>query len=331
MKSATASVIVATLNEEANIDHVMDVALSDEAVIELIIADGGSNDTTVAKIRKRATTDGRVLLLDNPDQVQSAGLNRAASIATGDLLVRLDAHTRYASDYIEASVLAWEQGTAVGGPMMAEGSEPWEVATANAMRDSLAVGPARFHHASTIEEVDTVYLGTFARIKFLDLGGYRSFPSGTVEDTDFYARWRKSGGTVVVDPSIKSWYQPRKSWRALAKQYVRYGRGKAELIWLNGRSPSLRPIAPAMLIAGTFVGLIGGVFWSWIPVGLLLSMWIVALGLIGFRAGSKRVRTAAAAATMHTAYGIGLWAGLLNGRPTVSEIGLAHDPDHVQS
>jgi len=38
MTPTTASVIVATLNEAANIDHVMDIALSDQAVIELIIS-----------------------------------------------------------------------------------------------------------------------------------------------------------------------------------------------------------------------------------------------------------------------------------------------------
>jgi len=42
MTPATASVIVATLNEAANIDHVMDIALNDRSVIEVIIADGGS-------------------------------------------------------------------------------------------------------------------------------------------------------------------------------------------------------------------------------------------------------------------------------------------------
>lgn len=329
MKSATASVIVATLNEEANIDHVMDVALSDEAVIELIIADGGSNDTTISRIQARANQDTRVRLISNSHKIQSAGLNLAAAAATGNLLVRLDGHTRYAADYVTASITAWEQGIAVGGPMTAEGTTPWEVAISEAMGDSLAIGPARFHHAREVEQVDTVYLGTFDREAFLHRGGYRSFPSGTVEDTDFYARWRQAGGRVVVDPSIRSWYRPRGSWKALARQYLRYGQGKAELIWLNGRLPSLRPLAPALLVAGLLGGLIAAAVWTWIPLAALILAWIAAIAVVGIRAHSNRFRTAVATATMHMAYGIGLWVGVFSGSPTVETIGF--NPNKTRS
>ncbi len=322
MTSPTASVIVAVLNEEANIDHVMDIALSDESVIELIVADGGSADATVHKVLARAESDPRVKLIRNPDRRQAAGLNRAASVAAGTLLVRLDGHTRYAQDYVTASLEASRPGVAAGGPMMAEGSTGWAGSTASAMADSLAIGPARFHHANVVETVDTVYLGVFERERFLDLGGYRSFPSGTVEDTDFYARWRSSGGTVIVDPAIRCWYQPRGTWGALTAQYFRYGLGKAELVWINGRLPSPRPLAPAMLTAGFGLTLILGLTMTWIPFVLLSAAWAIALTVVAARAPSSRLRTAIVAGTMHAAYGAGLWWGLLAGRPNVQTLGL---------
>ena len=321
MTSVTASVIVATLNEAANIDHVMDIALSDQAVIELIIADGGSNDKTVDKIHARAATDDRVKLIHNPDRGQAAGLNRAASLATGTLLTRLDGHTRYGDDYVSASLGAWRQGVAVGGPMLAEGSTPWARATTSAMQDPLAVGPARFRHADQVEEVDTVYLGTFDRSTFLAIGGYRSFPSGTVEDTDFCARWRSNGGTVIVDPAIESWYHPRETWRGLVRQYFRYGHGKAELVWINGHLPSLRPLAPSLLLTGLVVTGIIGFTATWLPFAALTLLWLGALTLIGARSDSLRIRTAVVAGTMHTAYGAGLWRGIFTGRPIVRALG----------
>jgi succinoglycan biosynthesis protein ExoA len=299
----------------------MDVALSDEAVIELIIADGGSNDKTISRIQARANQDSRVRLISNPDKHQSAGLNLAASAARGDLLVRLDAHTRYAADYVAASITAWAPGIAVGGPMTAEGGTPWEVAISEAMGDPLAIGPARFHHADEVEQVDTVYLGTFERQAFLDYGGYRSFPSGTVEDTDFYARWRQAGGRVMVDPSIRSWYRPRGSWKSLARQYLRYGQGKAELIWLNGRLPSLRPLAPALLVVGLLGGLVAAAVRTWIPLAALMAAWTAAVTFVGVRSRSNKFRTAIVTATMHMAYGIGLWVGVFSGSPTVQTIG----------
>ncbi len=325
MTAVTASVIVATLNEASNIDHIVDTALRDDRVIELIIADGGSDDTTVAKIRARITHDNRVRLIANPDRGQAAGLNRAAAAASGTLLVRLDGHSRYAVDYVTASIDAWQPNLAVGGPMNAEGSTPWESATANAMDDPLAIGPARFHHAETVEEVDTVYLGAFERSAFLALDGYQTFPSGTVEDTDFYARWRARGGTVVVDPTLKSWYRPRSSWRGLVRQYFRYGRGKAELLWINGRLPSLRPLAPALLVAGTAVLLVVGFTVSWVPLAVLVGAWLGILTVVGARAQAPKIRTGVVAGTMHAAYGTGLWWGLLAGRPKVEALGLSDD------
>lgn len=313
--------IVATLNESANIDHVIDIALSDEAVVEVIIADGGSNDTTVEKIHARAATDDRIKLILNPHRGQAAGLNKAALLASGTVLVRLDGHTRYAENYVSSSLQAWRPGIAVGGPMLAEGSSAWARATASAMQDPLAIGPARFHHADTVEEVDTVYLGTFERSRFLDIGGYRSFPSGTVEDTDFYSRWRAHGGTVIVDPAIGSWYRPRDTWRALTKQYFRYGRGKAELIWLNGRLPSLRPLAPTLLVVGMGLFTVVGFASTWLPLAALSAAWFAALAVVAARARTLRVRTSVVAATMHLAYGAGLWWGLLAGRPTVETLG----------
>ena len=326
MKSQSTSVIVATLNEAANIDHVIDTALSDGAVVEVIIADGGSNDTTVEKIQARAASDPRIRLIANPYQGQAAGLNLAASVAKGELLTRLDGHTRYADDYLSASIGAWEPGVAVGGPMLAEGSGPVSIATAQAMSDPLAIGPARFHHASSIQDTDTVYLGTFERDRFLGLGGYRTFPSGTVEDTDFYARWRQDGGTVRVDPAIRSWYRPRDRWRDLTRQYFRYGRGKAELVWLNGRLPSLRPLAPALLVAGIGVAVVVGIAKTWIPLAVLVSAWLGALAIVGARARTRYVRTATVAATMHAAYGVGLWWGLFSGRPSIETRGLGVEP-----
>jgi glycosyltransferase involved in cell wall biosynthesis len=326
MKPQRTSVIVATLDEAANIDHVIDTALSDEAVVEVIIADGGSNDTTVEKIQARAVADQRIRLVANPYRGQAAGLNMAAFLAVGELLIRLDGHTRYATDYVSASIEAWEPGVAVGGPMLAEGSGPVSIATAQAMSDPLAIGPARFHHADGVENADTVYLGTFARDRFLRLGGYRTFPSGTVEDTDFYARWRRDGGTVRVDPAIRSWYQPRDTWRHLAKQYFRYGRGKAELVWLNGRFPSLRPLAPSLLVAGIGISVIVGIVSTWIPLAAIVSAWLGALAIVGTRARTRHIRTATVAATMHAAYGVGLWWGLLSGRPSVEALGLGVEP-----
>jgi hypothetical protein len=231
----------------------------------------------------------------------------------------MDGHTQYAKDYVDASLSAWQPAMAVGGPMVARGSAPWQRAIGNAMEDPLAIGPARFHHAMQVEEVDTVYLGAYSRTEFLEVGGYRTFKSGTVEDTDFYSRWRGTGRIVLVHPTIRSFYEPRATWRGLRIQYFRYGQGKAELLRLNRSLPSIRPLAPAALVLGLFVALALGPTVSWVPLAVLTAMWMVALLVVGARAASNRIRTMAAAATMHFTYGLGFWVGLFGRGPVLRD------------
>jgi glycosyltransferase involved in cell wall biosynthesis len=323
MSAPTVAVIVAALDEAASIGSVIATARESPLVTEIIVADGGSTDGTVDIVSRHAEEDPRVTLLTNLYRHQSAGLNLAASAASAEVLVRLDAHTEYAEDYIARSVDAWRPGVAVGGPMRAVGTEPWSKAIANAMADPLAIGPARFRHAVEAEEVDTVYLGTFARSEFLDVGAYRTFPSGTVEDADFYARWRARGKSVRVDPSIRSSYHPRRSLRGLWRQYRRYGAGKAELLWVNGRLPSPRALAPASLVGAIVASVpVSVLLWPW-ATAVVVAPWGAVITTVGLRAPTMRWRTAAASASMHLAYGLGTWIGLLRGAPAVETLGIA--------
>lgn len=325
MDSPTAAVIVAALDEAETIESVITAAGRDARVMEIIVADGGSTDGTTDIVRRLALADGRIRVVENADRHQSAGFNLAARSATADVLVRMDAHTEYADDYVTRSLAAWGPEIAVGGPMRAEGTGPWSEAIANAMHDPWAVGPARFRHATAPETVDTVYLGTFAREAFLEVGGYRRFPSGTVEDADFYHRWRGRGWIVRVDPAIKSRYRPRRSWGQLWRQYRRYGEGKAELLWANGRLPSPRALAPAALVGALGVGVVASFTVRPWALAVVAAPWAAVVATIGARAPSRRARTAAAAATMHLAYGVGTWIGVLRGTPRVETPGMGDD------
>ncbi len=173
------------------------------------------------------------------------------------------------------------------------GRTPFGRAVAATMKSPLTMGPGRFHHSVTREEVDTVYLGAMRRDSFLTSGGFRPFPSGTSEDADFYFRWRREGRKVYVDPSIVSEYTPRDHPGSLWRQYFRYGSGKAEMLWRNGSFPSWRPLAPLALVVGlTVLTVIGLVTQVWVPLLALAGLWLVLLiwvALIGRRACAGRL------------------------------------------
>ena len=313
---SSVTVILPVLDEVDSIDQVISDLLNQdyEDAMELIVADGGSKDGTLAKLDSWAKRDSRLTVIDNPERRQAHGLNRASKVATGEILVRADGHTSFAPDYVRRSVeLLSEIGGAVGGRMNPAGRAKFGRAVAAAMKNPLTMGPGRFHHAEVREEVDTVYLGAFRKQDFQQLGGFRAFPSGSSEDADFYYRWRASGRKVFVDPSIRSSYTPRDTAASLWRQYWRYGLGKTEMLWANGEFPSYRPMAPAVLI----LGLAGGLVWAlagipWLFLAVVTS-WLLLLGSVGLRSNESVGLVMSAAAIMHLSYGLGALWGLVRG------------------
>jgi succinoglycan biosynthesis protein ExoA len=315
------SVLLPVFNERHNIDACLESLAAQDypGDLTVVVAEGGSTDGTVERLQAWLDRFPGLQVIDNPRRLQSFGLNLAADAAKGDVLVRADAHTTYAPDYVMRSVasLQGSQAVAVGGLQRAEGRTRLGEAVAAAMHSPLGMGPARFRHARQPQEADTVYLGAFRKADFQDLGGYRALPTGVAEDADLYYRWRQEGRTVMVDPAIRSTYRPRESVRALARQHWRYGMGKAEMLYANGRLPSWRPLAPLALILGLVVG--GAVWgllgWPW-GLALVAGAWLTVVVIVaGSRAQpfARAPLVAAAVVVMHLAYGAGLAAGLLRG------------------
>jgi succinoglycan biosynthesis protein ExoA len=306
----SAAILLPVLNEGANIDDCLR-SLADqiyEGPIEILVADGGSTDDTLDRLGTWSDHLAGLRIFENPERVQSAGLNLLAEVAHSEILIRADAHSHYAEDYVSRSVaaLAGTNRTAVGGPMVPEGTSDFGRAVANAFRSPLAIGPARFHHATVPTEADTVYLGAMTKETWDFVGGMRTLPSLVAEDADFYYRLRKAGGRVLVDPAIRSTYQPRDTVSGLWRQFYRYGLGKADMLYVNGEFPSWRPLAPLALVLGLAGGLVLLILGSPRGLSVVLSAWLIVL-VIASRLSPMVV---VATAVMHVSYGVGLLRGL---------------------
>lgn len=318
------TVLLPVLDEIGTIDACLkSLAAQDYAgKVSIVVAEGGSTDGTRDRLAEWDRHGIGLEVIDNPHRLQSLGLNLAAETASGEVLVRADAHTWYAPDYITRSVAALfaSDAVAVGGPMVVGEygkSSGWHSrvrrAVGAAMASPLAVGPGKFHRPGTFGEADTVYLGTFRRPDFLEIGGYRAFPSAVAEDADLYFRWRQEGRRILLDPKIVSAYTPRGTLRGLFRQYYKYGRGKADMLWANGRFPSLRPLAPLLLVVGLTAGGVLALFGLRWPLGFLVGAWLLELVIAAVKTKPVRALTVVAGAVMQFAYGVGLMKDLLKG------------------
>ncbi|NNF64265.1 MAG: glycosyltransferase family 2 protein [Acidimicrobiia bacterium] len=305
------TLLIPTLNEEDHIGACLASVVAQTyplEAMEVLVIDGGSTDRTRAIVTEWTDRIPGLKLVDNPRRIQAVALNLGMKMADNDLMVRLDAHTTYADNFVEASVHALRSSgaTMVGGPMRPRGATPFGEAVAIATTSRIGVGPGKFHFDDGAGEVDTVYLGAFDRNEVLALGGYdENFAVG--EDHELNLRITRSGGRIVLDPTITSWYTPRSTPRELWKQYFRYGQAKAATLRKHRRFPSWRPLAPIALVLGLAVSAVALLTplrtWVWIPWALYVG---ALLGAAGLRGPKNALSTAYAMTIMHFSYGFGL-------------------------
>src|SRR5258706_13057394 len=119
MSAAVVSIILAVRNEERFIARTLDAVLHQDyplEAMEILVADGASDDGTVDAIRALDVA-GRIRIIQNSRRIQAAGLNLALQHAHGDIIVRVDGHTVIAPDYVRQCVALLQQTGAwnVGG------------------------------------------------------------------------------------------------------------------------------------------------------------------------------------------------------------------------
>jgi glycosyltransferase involved in cell wall biosynthesis len=201
------SVVLPTLNEQDYIRDCLDslVRQDYENLGEILICDGGSTDATrdIASLYRAP-----VRVLDNPQVTAAAGMNVGLAAAAGEVIVRADAHTIYATDYVTRAVQALDRlsATVVGGPMCAVGQTSFGRAVAAVTSSPFGIGPGRFHFGTSEAPVETVYLGVFDRQTVIEAGGYDDVAlQWGAEDQELNFSVRRVGGSVWLDPTIRSW------------------------------------------------------------------------------------------------------------------------------
>jgi glycosyltransferase involved in cell wall biosynthesis len=302
--------ILPVLNEAPQLERCLRSVAAQRypAIIEVVVADGGSSDNT----RAAASAFAKVVVVDNPRRIRPAGLNAAIAEAKGEVIVRVDARSALAPDYVERCVSALlSSGAAiVGGQMRYEAHDARQRGIVAAMTSRFGAGPAAFRReGGQARFVDTVYLGAFNASTIREMGGYDEWSGGN-EDAELAWRAQDFGG-VYLDPSIKSVYLGRDGLGPLARQFYRYGHNRARTIRKHPGSISLRQLA----VPGLFAGLLSP--WRRSVLGAYLLA-IVARGVVELASDPPAVPTLLAAfPTMHTAWGLGFARGIVK-RPGTS-------------
>jgi len=284
-------------------------------LIEILVADGRSTDRTRDLLARLAAADPRIRVIDNPARLQAAGLGLLVKQAIGDIFVRMDVHCEYAPDYVRKCVETLERTGAdnVGGAQRAKAKTFFQRALCAALTSPLGVGGAKYRSADAEGFVDTVFLGAFRRRVFETIGLWD--PGAiTNEDAELNQRILDSGGQIYLSRDIVVHYFPRDSFKTLATQYYKYGRGRARTLIKLGSFPNLRPVAPFAMVAGATALIALPPLWPLAP--LAFATYALATGAEAVRVGSQLGPRAipmvwAMFPVLHASHGVGFAAGLL--------------------
>ena len=305
-------------NEERTIAECLSSVLDQvEGRLQVIVVDGASTDRTAAIVETIAASDPRIESIHHGAASIPGSLNAALRAATGRWLVRVDAHSTVPSDYVGKAVALLETGRwgGVGGRKDAVAATPVGRAIAAALGSRFGVGNSRYHHGTRPQEVDHLPFGAYATENLRRLGGWDERLTAN-EDFELDRRMRTTVGPLLFDPELRIAWRCRETIGDLFRQYVRYGRGKADVAILHPASLRPRHLAPPVLVLTLAGAAIASPAVPSVAIALV-GAYAVALAVAAAVEGRDlrglvaKTTLPAAFAAMHVGWGIGFLKGLV--------------------
>lgn len=248
------SVVIPMRNEERFISECLDSIIEQtwpKDSLEVFLVDGMSEDRTREIVDGYSGKHPWIRLLDNPEKLVPSALNIGVAESSGDVVIRMDAHTYYAKDYIEKCVetLGSVDAVNVGGPIVTLPGDDTPRARAIAVATShpFGVGNSAFRTTSEPGYVDTVPFGAFRREVFSTVGGFNERLARN-QDIEFNSRIRASGGKIYINPEIRSYYYNRATLGGLWSQNFKNGMWNIFTSALTRRSLSARHFIPLVFV-----------------------------------------------------------------------------------
>jgi len=258
-------------------------------------------------------------ILSNPGKILASGWNRALAHADGDIILRVDAHSRIPMNFIRTNVQGILNGEDVVGGMRKTllPDEPWQQLLCHAEHSRFGSGAADYRNPGEARYVDTLAHAAYRRSVFARVGGYDERLKRT-EDNDIHYRMKKAGFRFFYSPEIVSFHCARSSLGALLRQ--KYGNGFwiGLTIGIQPRCFGMRHFVPALFVVALGAACLAGLRSHWMPLLLLSCIYGFSACLFAAKemAGSPlKIKLLCSILPMvfflmHVSYGIGTVLGL---------------------
>lgn len=255
------SVICPVYNEEKYISQCIESLLQQDYPqddLEILFVDGMSNDKTREIIASYTRQYPFIKMLDNPKKIVPYAMNAGIKASKGDIIIRLDGHVEYPTNYFSALVKNLTELDADNVGALCEtlpcGSSSKELAIAEALSSSFGMGNSYFRiGCNEVRRVDTVPFGCFKREVFDKVGLYDNELIRN-QDDELNGRIIKNGGKIYLIPSIVTKYYARDKISKVRKMFYQYGLYKPLVNKKLGAPATVRQFFPLAFVLGLFIG-----------------------------------------------------------------------------
>jgi glycosyltransferase involved in cell wall biosynthesis len=275
------TILIPCYNEEKYVDALCSDILGQDYPgnqTEVIFIDGGSRDKTQEILNTYTGNHLHFKVLNNPQRYVSYALNLGIAQSKGEVIIRIDAHARYPSDYVSKLVEGLYSLNAdnVGGSWLTvpSGKGIKAEAIALAMSSVFGVGNALYRlNVKKVRQVDTVPFGCYRREVFEKCG---LFDEELIrnQDDEFNARLIKAGGRIFLIPDVRITYFARESIRKAMKMFFQYGYFKPLVNLKLGRPATIRQFIPPAYLLFLCLLIISSL-WNW----WMITIFGLALGI----------------------------------------------------
>lgn len=225
------SIGIVAYNEEVFLPNLLDNMKAQKyphELIEIVLIDSCSTDGTKAvmeKFQKENKDFYNIQVLDNPKKIQAAGWNVAIQNFTGDVLARIDAHTKVTPEYSLNVMKDINEGEMVVGgvrPAIIEKDTSWANVLLQVENSLFGSSINSSRRSEEKAYVKTMFHAAYRR-EVLEKVGLFNEKLLRTEDNEFHYRIREAGYKLCYDPSIVSYQYARSDYRRMIKQ--KYGNG----------------------------------------------------------------------------------------------------------
>lgn len=219
------SIIITARNEEKYLPMLFEDILNQTyplQSIEVVLMDSNSTDNTRKLMEefKNENESLSVQIVTNERQIQAAGFNEGIKHATGDVVLKIDAHSRIPADFVQKNVDEIMAGAYVCGgnrPTVVDSDDDFSKTLHIVEESALGSSIANYRKSNVKRKVNSIFHGMYRKEVFEKIGLADERLLRT-EDNEFHYRVRKAGYDIIFNPEIESYQYIRPTFTKMIQQ-----------------------------------------------------------------------------------------------------------------